>query len=144
MREREREVGFMVDGKVSFFFRAKNIPGKREMSAKKVLFFFHFYLPDICHEDDIYRGKENVGPPYSCPNTCQKRLAWQCYLGSLCNGFRVAKAPSFLLFLRYNGRPRKGCVLYHSMGNIEERERDKKQTVKREEKNSSLPSIKLV
>jgi hypothetical protein len=30
------------------------------------------------------------------------------------------------------------------MGNVEERERDKKQTVKREEKNSSLPSIKLV
>jgi hypothetical protein len=96
------------------------------MSAKKVLFFFHFYLPNICHEDGIYKGKENVGPPYSCPNTCQKRLAWQCYLESLCNGFRVAKAPSFLLFLRYNGRPQKGCVLYHSMGNIEERERGTK------------------
>jgi hypothetical protein len=47
----------MADGKVGFlFFKAKNLPSKRKTGAKKVLFFFRFSPPDVCHGGGIYRG----------------------------------------------------------------------------------------
>jgi len=44
--------------------------------------FIYFFLFFICHEGGICRGEEDVGPPYSYPNTHKK-------MGGLTVLFRV-------------------------------------------------------